>query len=225
MTNKKYSDSVIILDIAGGNSTALVESFTKDKKIVKRLLKDVEQVGFIYLDRIPKLEMMGDEFCVNATLAFAFQLKGEGKLRTSGIKKPINYRNKGSLTIIDIPLKYRLEKNVVLFAGIGFVMLDKKEQRKVSKKYLKDLAIQYKLPAFGAIIYEGNKIIPYVYVREIDSFVKETACGSGSIAFSIFSGVKKVIQPTGKVIKIKINKEVSVSAKVNKLSNFNEVIK
>jgi len=55
-------------------------------------------------------------------------------------------------------------------------------------------------------------------VRKIDSFVKETACGSGSIAFSIFSGYKKIIQPTGKVINIRIKKDkILINAEVRRL--------
>ena len=58
--------------IAGGNSTALVYNCSEKqrKKISRELLKNVEQVGFISKN---KLIMMGDELCINGTLAFASQ--------------------------------------------------------------------------------------------------------------------------------------------------------
>ena len=77
------------------------------------------------------------------------------------------------------------------------------------------MASKYKLPAFGGIIYNKNKIIPYVYVSEVGSYVRETACGSGSMAFNIFSGVEDVIQTTGQKIFIKKQKGcLEISAKV-----------
>ena len=83
-------------------------------------------------------------------------------------------------------------------------------------------ADKYGLPAFGAIVYEKNKIIPYVYVKNVNSFVKETACGSGSIAFSLFSEYKNIIQPTGEVISIRIKKDkIFVSAEVKEVKNEN----
>ncbi|MBS3112202.1 hypothetical protein J4459_02975 [Candidatus Woesearchaeota archaeon] len=45
--------------------------------------------------------------------------------------------------------------------------------------------------------------------------MKETACGSESVAFCIFSGIKDVVQPTEKVINIKKKTEFfDISAKV-----------
>ena len=211
--------TVDILKIAGGNSTALV-SYSNNRNIAKQLLKEVEQVGFISNRKIPKLTMMGGELCINATIAFASQLSKRGKLFTSGIKKQIEYENKGSITTIKFPLNYKIKNNIVLFEGIGFIIFNRKYREKISKNYLANLSKKYNLPAFGAIIYEKNRIEPYVYVRKVDSFMKETACGSGSIAFSIFSGLSKIIQPTGKSIKVNIKKDkVIISAEVKNEEN------
>ena len=75
------------LKIAGGNSTALIYNCPKKlrKKISKKYLREVEQVGFVYKN---KLIMSGGELCINATLALASQLLKKGVLFTSGIKKP-----------------------------------------------------------------------------------------------------------------------------------------
>ncbi len=145
--------------------------------------------------------MMGNELCVNALLAFEYSKS-----------------QKNRKTTIDIPLKYKKIRNIILLEGIGYILINKKFVGKVPKKFVSKLAKKYNLPAFGAIIYEKNKITPYVYVKEVDSFVKETSCGSGSIAFSIISGKSKIIQPTGKEINIKIKKDkIIISAEVKEV--------
>ena len=164
-------------------------------------MKEVEQVGFISGNT---LEMMGGELCVNAKLAFAFQLKE-------------NRKCKGNVGI-EIKLDYDKIENIILFNGIGFIITNDK----LSKGCLKRLANKYSLPAFGLINYNKNKIEPYVYVKSVDSFVKETACGSGSIAFSIFSGKESIMQPTGKSIRVNIkNGKVLVNAEVEEVENEN----
>ena len=205
---------IFTLKIAGGNPTALVYKSNSRKKIVKELLKKVEQIGFVSkIKKIPELKMMGGELCINATLAFASTLKNEGKLYTSGLNGLIEYKNKDNKTTIKFPLKYKKNKNIILFEGIGFIFVRKK---KITKRLLSIYCSRYKLPAFGAIIYKGNKIIPYIYVKRADSFVKETACGSGSIAYGIFIGERKIIQPTGKAIYVKLGKLIEVSANISK---------
>lgn len=215
---------IFILTIAGGNSTALVSRCTSKRKTSIRLLKKVEQAGFVSKSRgLPNLVMMGGELCINATLAFASRLLRSGKLFTNGIKEPINYMNEKGKTTLQIPLIYKRKRNIILFDGIGFVFFNNK--KKVSKLLLINLCKKYNLPAFGGIVYKGNRITPYIYVKEINSFVKETACGSGSIAFSILSGFNEIIQPTGEMISVTKNKEYfEISARV-KLLNLKELNK
>ena len=202
---------IFTLKIAGGNPTALVYRYVSKNKTIKKLLKIVEQVGFVSGN---KLEMSGGELCINATLAFASTLKQKGILYTSGVKEPILYENKVNNTTIKIPLKYKKERNIILFEGIGFICSNR---LKPTKSILKFYCNKYNLPAFGLIKYNQVNITPYVYVKAINSFVKETACGSGSISYNIFSGRKRIIQPTGKIIKVNIKKDkIFVSAEVIK---------
>jgi len=210
---------VFIFKIAKGNSTALVRNCPNKlkRKVSKLLLNKVEQVGFVRHFKKPELEMMGGELCINAALAFASQLSKKGVLYTEGIKKPIQYRNWDNNTSIKVPLKYKRYGNIVLFDRIGFIILSKEYKKKVSKRLIANLSKKYKLPAFGAIVYYKNKITPYVYVKNVNSFVKETACGSGSIAYSIISGCKRIIQPTGQAIYVNIRKNIEVKAKVKKI--------
>ena len=72
--------------------------------------------------------------------------------------------------------------------------------------------------------YKDRKDVLSDYVvKKVNSFVKETACGSGSIAFSLFSKYKNIIQPTGEIINIRIKKDkfiISAEVKeVNKMKN------
>ncbi len=137
---------------------------------------------------------MGGELCINAKLAFAS-----------------TQENKKKKTTITVPLEYKKQKNIILFKGIGYIINNKQP----NKKGLKKLAKKYNLPAFGVINYKKNKIQPYVYVKKVNSFVRETACGSGSIAYSLFSGYKNIIQPTNKIINIRIKKDkILITAEV-----------
>ena len=204
--------------IAGGNPTALVYDcpIADRDETSKKLLKKVEQVSFVSTKAtLPKLTMMGGELCINATLAFASTLDKSGKLTTSGLKNPIFYSNKNITTTIQIPFKFKKDNKIILLDGIGFILYDTKEKSELKKSELSDLSKKYNLPAFGGIIYNKNAIIPYVYVVGVNSFVKETACGSGSVAFSIFSGIEDVVQPTKEIISIKKKAEFfDISTKV-----------
>lgn len=205
--------------IANGNSTALIYDCPaiKRNKVAKKLLNEVEQVGFVSTKyKFPKLVMMGSELCINATLAFASTLNENGKLSLDSLKKPICYTNKKKLTTIRVPFKIKQDKNIILLNGIGFILYNKKEKVEVSKLELSNFCKKYKLPAFGGVIYDKNKIVPYIYVAHVDSFIKETACGSGSVAFSIFSGIADVVQPTSKIINIKKTKSFDITARVTK---------
>lgn len=205
--------------IAGGNSTLLIWDCPswKRKEVIEQYLGEVEHLGFISTESgLPKLTMMGNELCVNATLALASQCSKKGKLFTSGVKEPTAYQNLGNKTSINLSSSYKQIENAIILKGIGFILL--KERIESEKNFLANLCRKYKLAAFGIIYSKGNQIEPYVYVRGTDSLVKETACGSGSIAFNILTGLKKITQPTGQVIKVqKSGYGFTVSAKVVKI--------
>lgn len=206
--------------IANGNSTLLVKGYRSNgkKALVKKYLGSVEQIGFVsYPSGIPKLSMMGNELSINATLAFASTLPNKsGTLLTSGYEGCVKYKNQKKYTKIQLNIAYKKIRSIVLLEGIGFVFLEKPKQ--VTKNYLSNYCSKYNLPAFGAVFYNGNKIIPYVYVKETNSLFKETACGSGSIVCALVTGFKNIIQPTGETIFVEINKtKFTVGAKVVKI--------
>ena len=205
--------------IAEENSTLLVWGCPEWKKsqIIKKYLGDAEQIGFIEdSNGISSLKMMGGELCINATIALASQLGADGKLKTSGLNQEIEFKNKNKFTYLKFSLPFTREGNIVLFPGIGFICSSRLIYG--AKKELSSLAKKYSLPAFGVVSYQDNKITPYVYVRNTNSLVEETACGSGSIAYSIVTGYSKVIHPTGQSILVRQRGDLFiVGAKVVKI--------
>ncbi len=201
--------------IAGGNATALVWGCSGGEyiSVAKELMSEVEQVGFVYeKDGRLYLEMMGGELCVNAMIALA-SLGGErGEFGASGVAGMVKYEN-GEKTQITLPLPYVQKESLVLFEGIGYLCIEGFDV--VSKELLVSRAREYNLPAFGVVQYEGSRIKPTVYVTATDSLCEESACGSGSIAMFLSTGIAEVTQPTGESIVIAREGELfSIEAKV-----------
>lgn len=203
-----------IFSIARGNSTALVWDEPKEDrlKISKDLLKSVEQVGFINYSA-KSLEMMGKELCVNATLATAMLFGVNGELTSS--KQTVSLQKQSDKVTAWLRLAIEKPKpNIVLLNGIGYIFTD----APIGKANLASLSERYKLPAFGSIVLTDNKIEPCVYVKDTDSCVDETACGSGSIAAFVLTGQKQIIQPSGGTIFVdKVNGKFQITAEVQEL--------
>lgn len=206
--------------IAGGNSTLLVWGCPSSEKqnIIQKYLGEVEQIGFVEIKNgLPFLNMMGDELCINGTIALASLCGKTGKLFTSGLRGTVFYRNIKNKTSIGLTIDYKQNKNVVLLEGIGYVYL--KKEINDPRKFLISLCLQYNLPAFGIIYFQDNKIVPTVYVKQTNSLFEETACGSGSIAFSILTKKINITQPTEKIIVInKKDNSFIVNAQVTNLT-------
>ncbi len=201
--------------IADGNPTLLVWGSLADQKneLISKYLSSVDQIGFISNNA---LEMMGSELCINAALAFASTLSKNGSLIINPLNSPIQFSNTDQFTSMQLPLNYKKMGNIVLLDGIGFKFEDL--NYRVTKSELKSLASTYNLPAFGIILYQDNQIFPYVYVKETDSFKQESACGSGSISTTIFTGITDIKQPTGQMIKVDLmDNIVEITSKVKEV--------
>jgi histidine racemase len=200
--------------IAGGNSTLLVWDcpLSLRKLLISKYLGKVEQIGFIKKNR---LEMMGQELCINATIAFASELENKGFLYTSGLTNKVIFSNTKNTTNIELEMSIKRDNNIILFPGIGYLVTFSKT--KINKSFLSNMADKYRLPAFGLSYFRKGKIETYVFVKDTNSFIKESACGSASIATSIVTGQNRIIQSTDQIITVKINNEkIKVSAKVTK---------
>lgn len=211
--------------IAGGNTTLLVENCPVEDRVnfAQKVLESdfAEQVGFISdKEGVPTLEMMGDELCVNGTIAFAFKLGGTGVLRASGIRDNVEYKNTLGETSITFPLSYRREEDVILFDGIGYLCT--RDGNGLVQSRLWELSKRYDKPAFGLALYSTSeplpRLEPIVYVEKLRSCVIETACGSGSIALNIVTGARQIRQRTGELISIfRTDNGFTVSAEVAKI--------
>lgn len=211
--------------IADGNSTLLVWNcaYKQRANIINKFLGRVEQIGFVSeYNIIPSLKMMGDELCINGTMAFALsQGRRSGKIYTSGIKTPVYYK-KNSQIQIQLNIPFNKIENVILLSGIGYLCID--SIVKITKKDLLYYAEKYNLPAFGVIYYKNNIIKPLVYVKDTDSVFWESACGSGSVALNIFTNQNRIVQPSGKIITVKRNNfNFELSAEINEIP-FNRTL-
>lgn len=211
MNNKTLRYKKVL--IAQGNPTLLVWNCPLEKRedVIEEYLGEVEQIGFI--DKENKLTMMGNELSINSIIAFASCLKKKGKLFSSGLKEKVQYQNESDVTTITFSMPFQEKENTILFPGIGYAYITKDPYN--IKESLRTLSEKYNLPAFGYVSYEGKKMTVYVYVAATNSLFKETSCGSGSIALSIFLGIERITQPTGDIITVKrTNNDFSISANI-----------
>ncbi len=193
-----------LFTIAGGNKTALIWGCDDAQRheVIQKMLSTVEQLGFISEGVLPHLSMMGEELCINATLALAsMQSNAEGEITASGVESNVQYKNSEGATQIHLALPFRSDGEVVLFNGIGFLCTC--DEKQYTKKQYAEFATTYGVPAFGIVFYTSDAYVtPIVYVVQTDSLVEETSCGSGSIAVHIITGLTDIVQPTGEVIQV-----------------------
>jgi diaminopimelate epimerase len=99
----------------------------------------------------------------------------------------------------------------VLFDSIGYEVGLTEAEAKRRQDQLPKRCKEFNLPAFGFIAVKQDTIKPLIYVRETDSTVWETACGSGSVAWYITQSTGivertdrlEIKQPTGKAISVR----------------------
>lgn len=209
---------VLIADPVG-NITAIVLNRNverKDYMYVASKLMDIhelgiEQVGFVKDPKIGgelRLEMMGGEFCGNATRSFGLYIATcKGAIDSQVISVEIsgcsstldvetNVKNKYAKTTMPLPagLDYISIDNhnfipVIEFEGIVHVIAENIEvSDDMYEKIKKVLINKYDYEAFGIMFLNIDelKITPVVYVRETDSVVYEHSCGSGTMATAIY---------------------------------------
>ncbi len=212
----------------GGNTTALVKDAIPRRlqpviaRKIMRVKSKVEQVGFIEKPKnkkaIARLQMMGGEFCGNATRCLGWLLlkgkPGKVKLEVSGSKKllDVEINQKGNVKT-EMPIKPNFSSIqrtkdkywVVSLYGITHVVAEedlipeKANRQKLSSRILDKLGLK-RLEAAGVLFIrkEGLKIFmdPFVWVRDVETFFNETACASGSTAVGLVKSLE-----TGKSIK------------------------
>lgn len=217
---KKYMNNNLIYEILspGGNTTALVEGLVNDlnrRKIINdqimRENPDVEQVGFYDLSDIkrPKLQMAGNELCVNAIRALAYLacLKSGGRIKefdieiilgdcnlpfkagVDGLRQSWVKINPANIQISECDIGW-----VVPLEGLTQVItltsveqpIDPEKIKSQAFEILRQLNLLNTVPAAGVTFVTKNQtglsILPVVWVRAIKTLFLETACGSATIA-------------------------------------------
>ena len=155
--------------------------------------------------------MMGGELSINGLLAAAYMLNKSGQINSLDFTVNID-----TVTLtLPVSIVIQVQKNIVRLQGIIYKVTNSQPVSKIisqsTKQLLKTLAIGTK--ASGIIYYKNKTITPLVYVPDTNTYVWENACGSGSLAYSLITGNRKVIQPSGNFLKFKISKNtITVTA-------------
>lgn len=198
----------------GGNVTAIVcKPCEREERIAfsKAIMEQgrAEQVGFEVpplKNSFGRLEMMGGEFCGNATRAFGFmKVKDAGldgfqkvMIEISGTEKPVcvevDLAHEEAYTHMPVPKDHDMVKLLgqaytrVRMEGIDHIMVpgtgsDSKLVDAMIKTLYDDMA-----DGCGMMFLEKTetkgcyRLVPAVYVKATDSLVWESSCGSGSVA-------------------------------------------
>lgn len=173
--------------------------------IMEQIDKDVEQVGFIspaYEGAPLRMDMMGGEFCANATRAYG--LYSAGFYDTDGLVDIEVYvsGHEGTTDVIAdvknqkayVALDAQLDKKsveidgkdytLIKLHGISHLIVEEKEDKEFVDKALEILKKDYKDEAYGVIFFDKEKLemIPYVYVEGSETLFREESCGSGTVA-------------------------------------------
>lgn len=239
-----------------GNITGFVLDFVEPKerpiianKIIKDIDSTVEQVGFISKDESGnyRMDMMGGEFCGNATRSFGLYLAMEEgltgrhkkSLRVSGAEKPVTV----SVDVDEMEAEIYLSpayKTEVIDYGIGnyftvflegiihIIVTDKNEDKDLAINLINKLREYYQEDAYGVMFLDVEKLtmVPYVYVSDMDTLIRESSCGSGSVAAAYYLNKEEstkfnanLVQPGG-TIEVKIGEieskvTYSISSKVD----------
>ncbi len=217
----------------GGNTTAIVTVTVPSVdqiKITQKIMAihtEVEQVGFLSPAASNnydcQLDMMGGEFCINAARCAALiwsQQTGSNTifLKVSGFDEVIKAIIRHSEVKVLLPTSLFLnskkikEGTIVNLLGIRLLVTD----QVIDSQLFNNLLHRYGLDclAFGLIQVtyrsENNLAIkPLIWVKATNSLIRETGCGSGSLASCLVAYEKNnkikdftVLQPSGDYYKI-----------------------
>lgn len=215
-----------------GNITLLVTSAvvrSLQPQVAARLLQeepDAEQVGFVEYDdnNQPRMQMMGGEFCGNATMSFGVWLCHQNDLPlgmtqellldVSGAEAPVPCSvtpiPECSLGTVTMPLPQRIEQRtfpfgngeitlpVVFLPGICHIIAPNGTvQRYQAEDALHTWADSLPCDAVGLLLLDEDRMYfdPLVYVKGTGTAVWERGCGSGTAAIATwFTAARRTAQ-------------------------------
>jgi diaminopimelate epimerase len=171
-----------------------------------------EQVAFQVAPRMGaqgRIQMMGGEFCGNATRSFGYllstQLPGNPNtvvVEISGAEHPLTVQidREGGRCETEMPLPVGQiqvlflgqEYTAVCFDGIVHTIVPGEAK---GEDFVRALlaAVQVAAPAsaYGILFLDGENMVPVVYVCDTDSLIWESSCGSGSMAVAVFLALQQ----------------------------------
>lgn len=173
--------------------------------IMEQIDKDVEQVGFIspaYEGAPLRMDMMGGEFCANATRAYG--LYSAGFYDTDGLVDIEVYvsghegttdviadvKNQKAYVALDAPIGREnltidgKDCTLIKLPGISHLVVEAEEDKDFVDNALEVLKKDHKDEAYGVLFFNKDKLemIPYVYVEGSETLFREGSCGSGTVA-------------------------------------------
>lgn len=173
--------------------------------IMEQIDKDVEQVGFIspaYEGAPLRMDMMGGEFCANATRAYGLysasfydtdglvdiEVYVSGHEGTTDVIADV--KNQKAYVALDAPIGREnltidgKDCTLVKLPGISHLVVEAEEDKEFVNKALEVLKKDHKDEAYGVLFFNKEKLemIPYVYVEGSETLFREGSCGSGTIA-------------------------------------------
>lgn len=192
---------LIVADPAG-NTTGFVLTPTEpmDRPELAAYLMEklrLDQVGFIdeisLSEGMPRMEMMGGEFCGNATRAFALLaamrrgiVKGRLMVSVSGSAEPVavdvNTHTGEAYAAMPLPTGCKMCGGfpVVQMEGISHAILQNcPAGEEAARRMLEAMPDD---DAQGVIFLSGDTLTPFVHVAATGTDVWEGSCGSGSVA-------------------------------------------
>lgn len=250
MTKNKYN--IIIADPAKNITVFVLDDI--DRNLYKSVARDIlentnygaEQVGFVkkpIMGGDIRLEMMGGEFCGNASrsigMLFATQnniKKGNVLVEITGSDIPLNTSvdlDKGT-SKIEMPIPKKIENievqglgefPIVIIDGINHIIAENIAATEANFELFKKAVYEnYDIEAFGVMFFDREKeyITPVVYVKDTDTTFFESSCGSGTLATVSYLGkdlkdghLKYNINQPGGTIEAEIYKE---NGKIKKIT-------
>lgn len=218
---KEYS---VLIANPAGNITAIVLDRDIERKDYIHLsdklmgMKEfgIEQVGFVKNPKMGgelRLEMMGGEFCGNATRSFGLYIaasRGETGYKRIGVEisgcsdilevetnVAENFAGTSmplpmGISYIDVDAEHSFP--VVEFEGIVHVIaVNENASDDMYERIKQIITKKYDPEAFGVMFFKKDEcsIIPVVFVKETNSVIYEQSCGSGTIAAAIYLAGEK----------------------------------
>lgn len=175
--------------------------------------RSLEQVAFVEGEGgSRRLQMMGGEFCGNATMSFASMLAAESgvdsldtEVEVSGCdgKVPVHVEKDGEgwLGKVTMPLpneskvknfgRYKLP--IVRFDGITHTIVTDRLPKPLAEMLIREWANKIRVDAFGILLLNEDytEMTPIVYVKSTDTVVKESSCASGTAAVGAYLALER----------------------------------